>query len=400
MRVMVAFLFYLFAHAAEPVPFRVMVFPHLGDYPVPQGRETVISKVEVTSESDCQQYLTSLNDQNQWVIQGSPIKTANRFLLSNTRLSRMARYFFHQSNAFYFKCEKPFKVNRLKPLESYAYEGDFVAVFDASAKGKPVRIINVIHPEQYLQGVVPSEVSSSWPAETLKAQAVAARTYAWWQVLRSRQNSASIYDLDDTIGYQAYLGITKQTPETDTAVKDTDGLVMKYDGKPIKAYFSADSGGVTESSQNGFGEDLPYLVSVAETYDLSKTNTQWTKTFTLKEISTLFGVELLNLEIRPEDRNESGRVNWVTLTALNGSVEKVPGTKWRRLLKLRSTLFEVSQDSTAGFQFNGRGYGHGVGMAQIGAREYAKQFEWNFEQILKFYYHGITLESIHEPNRE
>jgi stage II sporulation protein D len=291
-------------------------------------------------------------------------------------------------------------VNRERGFESYTYEGDFVALFDVSEKGKPVRIINIIDPERYLKGVVPSEVSSSWPMEALKAQAVAARSYAWWQVLRARLSSGSIYDLDDTIGYQAYLGITRRSVPTDTAVDQTSRLVMKYQGKIIKAYFSADSGGVTEASKNVFGEDLPFLVSKPELYDISKTKTNWTKSLSSQMLDAAFERSILKLEVRSEDRNESGRVSFLTAYDRDGRVEKIPGTRVRTLLKLRSTLFDLSTDSTGNVTFSGKGYGHGVGMAQIGAREYASQFGWSFDQILNFYYTGITLESVTEPYSE
>ncbi len=397
---MLALLLLMLLQTEQSAPFRVQVFPHWGKFPVPQGRETVVNRVLVTSEGNCSQYLANQNEKNQWIPQGNPILTAQRFPLSNTRLYRMARYFFHTGQAFYFKCEKPFKVNRERNLESHSYEGDFVAIYDGSEKGKPVRIINIVDPESYLKGVVPSEVSSSWPMEALKAQAVAARSYAWWQVLRARMTPGSIYDLDDTIGFQAYLGNSKRSGSTDSAVDQTSRQVMKFQGKIIKAYFSADSGGTTEASKNVFNEDLPYLVSKSEVYDISKTKTFWTKAFTPAGVDSAFGASVVRLEVRPEDRNESGRVSFLTVYDREGRVTKVPGTRVRSLLKLRSTLFDLSTDSSGNVTFSGKGYGHGVGMAQIGAREYASQFGWSFDQILNFYYTGITLESVTEPYAE
>jgi SpoIID/LytB domain protein len=403
MRCMVALLLMMLFQSEGTLPFRVQVFPHWGDLPVPQGREAVVSKVLVTSAGNCSQYLAAQTEKNQWIPLGNPILSSQKFLLSNTRLYRMARYFFHTGKAFYFKCEKPFKVNREKNLESFTYEGDFVAVFDVSEKGKPVRIINIIDPENYLKGVVPSEVSSSWPMEALKAQAVAARSYAWWQVLKARLNPNSAYDLDDTIGYQAYLGLTRRTAPTDQAVDLTSRTVMRYQGKVIKAYFSADSGGASESAENVFGEDLPYCKSRKEEYDLSKTRTNWQKTMTLAEISQALGDSVRSISVLNEDRSESGRVKFLTVYFENGQVEKISGTRIRRLFKLRSTLFEVRPSPASGvesFQLDGRGFGHGVGMAQVGAKEYASQLGWTFDQILKFYYDGITLEPIYEQYSE
>ena len=400
---MLALLFLLLMNSVEASPFRVLVFPHQGVYSAPQGKETVVSKVAVRSEEYCTQYIAELQTDQEWVKTGAPIAAAKTFDFSSSHLNRWSRFFHRIGDAFYFSCTKPFRVQRESKLESLSYEGDFVVIFNKSSATSPIQIINIIDPEKYIQGVVPSEVGTGWPAEALKSQAVAARTYAWWNVVNGRRSQLKAYDLDDTIGSQSYLGISRRAADTDAAVIDTSRLVMKYDGKVIKAYFSADSGGRTESEKNVFGENLPYCQSKDELYDLSKTKTEWEKKIPFSEINATYSANIKSIDVSAADRNESGRVDDVTLNAVNGKIIKVPGPLFRRNLKLRSTLFQVSTVIENGQRYlllTGKGYGHGVGMAQIGAKEYATQLGWTFDQILKFYYTGVTLESINDEYSE
>ena len=301
------------------------------------------------------------------------------------------------TNAFYFECSKPFKVQRDASLVAYSYEGNFVAIIDSKESNNQIQIVNLIESEKYIQGVVPAEVGNAWPVEALKAQAVAARTFAWWTVLDERVNSGNTFDLDDTVQYQAYSGISNHTTVTDAAVSDTANQVMKYQGKVIKAYFSADSGGKSESSKNAFGQVLPYCISKSELYDITKTKTAWEVKIPLADISTALSINIKQIEVEVGDFNTSGRVDQVTITNVNGQKTKISGPLFRKALKLRSTLFELKTESLNNLEtvtISGKGFGHGVGMAQVGAKQYALQLGWTFDQIVKFYYTGITLESV------
>ena len=124
-------------------------------------------------------------------------------------------------------------------------------------------IINVIRVEDYLRGVVPREVPSSWPAEALKAQAVAARSYA-----AIHFGSAGAYDLYCDTRSQAYNGADGEAASTNAAVAATRGVVPTYGGKPITAYFFSTSGGHTENIENVWGTaPVPYLKGVDDPYD-------------------------------------------------------------------------------------------------------------------------------------
>lgn len=395
---MVGLLFSILLSNASAAPFRVLVFPHQGAYPTPQGKETSISEVTISSEQVCNEYLAKLDTNHEWSKDGDLIQSSKIFTLKVSSFPVNPNPIADAGGALYFECTSTFKVNRGTSFISYSYEGNFVAILDSDDKAGRIQLVNLIDPEKYIQGVVPAEIGNNWPAEALKAQAVAARTFAWWTVLRARSSAQStFYDLDDTVQYQAYLGNTNHTVATNSAVTETDSQVMKYQGKVIKAYFSADSGGKTESSLSAFGESLPYCVVKDELYDLSKTKTAWHINSSLAAIGTALALSVKSIEVLPADLDDSGRVSQVSITTTEDKVIKVSGPVFRRALKLRSTLFQLSVVTINGVetaQIKGSGFGHGVGLAQIGAKQYAKQLGWTFDQIVKFYYTGITLEPV------
>lgn len=126
-------------------------------------------------------------------------------------------------------------------------------------RGQKLTVINDVPLEDYLRGVVPSEMPSTWEIEALKAQAIAARSYA----LANLGKRASLgFDLKDTPEDQAYGGASAETAKTNSAVNDTAGLVLTYNYKVIPAYYSASAGGQTINSKQLWGKDLPYIRSV------------------------------------------------------------------------------------------------------------------------------------------
>jgi len=133
-----------------------------------------------------------------------------------------------------------------------------------------LRALNVLPLEQYLYGVVPAEMPSTWAPEALKSQAVAARSYA----LATRQVGAPFDVYSDTRS-QMYLGITSETPATNAAVSATKRQVLFYKGTVATTFFSSTSGGKTESSQAWTGTALPYLVSVPDPYDTLSPYHDW-----------------------------------------------------------------------------------------------------------------------------
>lgn len=136
-------------------------------------------------------------------------------------------------------------------------------------KNKKLTVINNVELEDYLKGVVPSEMPSSWAIEALKAQAIAARSYA----LANLGKRASLgFDLKDTPEDQAYGGATAETARTNSAVDETSGLVLTYNYKVVSAFYSASAGGHTVTSKQAWGNDLPYLRAVPSFDDNVKKN--------------------------------------------------------------------------------------------------------------------------------
>jgi stage II sporulation protein D len=375
-------------------PFRVLIYPHWGAYSIPQGREpaSALHQVRVTSERPCQEYEAKMDAAGQWYPSGEARQSSNQIQL--TALKKFAL-----AEARYFKCAAPFKVHRPAPLVSIEYAGDFVSF----VQNGRVMLVNLVDPDTYLKGVIPNEVPTTWPKEVLKAQAVAARTYAWFSVLLARQKTAR-FDLEDTVSDQAYMGILKRTEATDQASDETLGQVLVYDRAPIKAYFSADSGGHTESALAAFGTDLPYCPAQPEQFDVDAMTrpTGWTRSFSYLQLQRLLqagrgstpslfpkGVNLTKLVI--SKINSSGRVDHLIATGSNGKTYRLTGFDFRYITKVRSTLFSLKNTSN-GVQIEGAGFGHGVGLSQWGAFEHHQQLGWGYERILAFYYPQTQIE--------
>ncbi len=136
-------------------------------------------------------------------------------------------------------------------------------------RNQKLTVINNVELEDYIKGVVPSEMPSGWELEALKAQAIAARSYA----LANLGKRASLgYDLKDTPEDQAYGGASAETAKTNSAVQETDGLVLTYNYKVVPAYYSASAGGKTLNAKQAWGSDLPFIRSVPSFDDNVKKN--------------------------------------------------------------------------------------------------------------------------------
>ena len=247
--------------------------------------------------------------------------------------------------------------------------------------------------EEYIVGVVAGEMPASFAEEALKAQAIAARSYAL-----SKINSATTsYDLVTDITNQVYI-----TPEqmqekwggdyeyyynrVKKAVEDTKNLVMEYEGEIISAYYFAMSNGYTEDVSLVFGENRDYLVSVDSTWDEDVKNFTTTTTFSKQDFCTKLNIDCTNIVIGDIVRSETNRVNTITIND-----QEFKGTTVRTLLGLRSTDFTI--DISDDVKITTKGYGHGVGMSQYGANAMAKNGS-NYEEILHHYYKDIDIVEI------
>jgi stage II sporulation protein D len=280
------------------------------------------------------------------------------------------------------------------------YRGD-LEIFPAFKNNKGITVVNSLPLEEYLFGVVPAEMPSSWPLEALKTQAVAARTYA---LAHLGQFGSEGFDVMPTTVSQVYGGVEEETPVTNQAVSETRGKVITYNSKLISAYYSASSGGVTESSVDAWGTDLPYIKSVQD-FDQDSPKYTWYKTISNDDLQGIvkkeFGTDLGRItKFSIMDTTGSNRVKTLRIEGQKGYVD-VDGKKFRTAAKLNSTLFRVqpvdpgttvSNDipSPNLYLFIGRGWGHGAGMSQWGARYMAKTGK-TYAEILSYYYPGTEI---------
>ena len=258
--------------------------------------------------------------------------------------------------------------------------------------------------ENYLYGVVAAEMPATFETEALKAQAVAARTYT----KKKKQENNDVHleaDVCDDINHcKAYISekelrekygenwISEYYPKIKNAVRETDGIIATYEGKPITAVFHSTSSGMTENSGDVWSKELPYLVSVVS--EGEKESPRYTDKIilTLDDFKNKLYKSGKNLKFSENKdewigeitKNKSGSINKITV----GGIE-FKGTEIRSLLGLRSTNFTIKLSDKAEIETTGNG--HGVGMSQYGANYMAKQ-GYNYEQILKKYYTGITVE--------
>ena len=327
----------------------------------------------------------------------------------------------------------------LVPIGAAQYRGRLRVV----PMGDRLQAVNYIGLENYLPSVVGSEMPAKWPLAALKAQAIAARTYAMAQ-----RRPGQLFDLQATVASQVYKGVGAETTSTRQAVAQTNGQVLLYRGRLIDAVFHSCSGGSTENSGEIWNRQLPYLTSVPD-FDQVSPVRNWSKSFEPQELRRAF-VEIDGVTaIEPLLTSTSGRIRQARVTGPRGELV-LSGAELRRRLGLRSTLVrfqllapvqpqaamamavapasDAVEPATAepapaprpspGFRFRlpappplppvaglsgsvqpaaaptlmaiGHGFGHGVGMSQWGAYGMALRGKSHAE-ILRHYYQGAEL---------
>ena len=343
--------------------------------------------------------------------------------------------------------------------------------------------INYVELENYLYGVVPNEISASWSRESLKAQAVAARTYA---VSCLKPYASYGYDMEDNQNSQVYRGFISEKESTNKAVDETKGEMIYSNDKLIQAFYHSTSGGSTENSENVWSAELPYLVGVEDEYS-NRSNSPynvWQKSYDKKEIIKILNdegknvKELYSIEISKVSKNnrvmecifltdngeivlkkENARIvlglmsSWFTVE--NGNIfyftneythdnkyeleekeveNNIPsrggildsitekdeekdeeilntanklssgsitgknvitssGTKKNtkeKIAVISSKGVSVLDTNSSRYSFEGRGWGHGIGMSQYGAKQMAEE-GFTYDEILQHYYTGVTI---------
>ena len=290
-------------------------------------------------------------------------------------------------------------------LENYNYE-DFNTIKLLHRDTNEIEEINL---DEYLCGVVSAEMPADYEIEALKAQAVVARTYTLYKIINAKPHGEEADICDSFECCQAWISKEERFDRWDdstenqnwnkivTAVNETKGKVVTYEGKIINAFFHANSGGKTEIPVNVWGgTGYPYLQVVETSGEEGYTQYSSEVQLTIEELVNKFkekyedivvNLENINEEIKILEYTESGRVK--TLKVGN---KNIAGTEVRTILGLRSTNFDI-EINEKNVTFKVIGYGHGIGMSQTGADAMAKQGS-NYEQIIKHFYVGVEIVDI------
>ncbi|MEM5591516.1 SpoIID/LytB domain-containing protein [Niallia circulans] len=314
-------------------------------------------------------------------------------------------------------------------INNRKYKGSFTFMMETINGSNYIRPVNTLGIEEYLKGVVPSEMPASWNLEALKAQAVAARTYSW---------NYGGKTITDTISHQVYGGLNNSHPNSDQAVEATIGQVLKFNNRLIDAVFSASNGGVMDSAKNVWGNDFAYLVYAQDSFDTSYTwsfNVQktqinmqdydvanpdiwWNKvsekdstittnikkwlndngykdkdikivavpTLSFDNPSTTKRVSTGSISIQFYVKNQRDSNGELLLQEIKQA--NVAASKVRAMIGIndvKSYLITKSSSTADTHSIAGRGYGHGVGLSQYGANNRASVGQ-KYNTILAFYY--------------
>ncbi|MDB9374366.1 SpoIID/LytB domain-containing protein [Nodularia sphaerocarpa] len=255
---------------------------------------------------------------------------------------------------------------------------------------KGLDAVNWVDLEEYLYSVIGGEMDSGWPQEALKAQAIAARTYALYK--RNEQRNNPTYDLGASPDrWQIYKGVISESPTIYSAVDSTAGKVLTHNNQIILSVFHACSGGHTENVEDVWGNPLAYLRAVQD-YDQNISACNWERSFSPNEISSrISGVGNVT-EMIAEAHSPFRSVKTLRIVGDKGT-RVLKGEEVRTALKLRSTRFNITKGANGSFVLQGLGFGHGLGMSQWGAYNLARQGA-NHLQILGHYYQGVALTPI------
>jgi stage II sporulation protein D len=265
----------------------------------------------------------------------------------------------------------------------------------AAGKGG-LLVINEVPIEAYLAGIINNEISSKWPEDVIKTQAVIARTYALFN--RNKRSSAP-WHVESSVRGQVYSGSASEDSAAVKAVAATCGEVLTFDNEPALTVYHSNAGGMTEASSAVWSRDYPYLVPVESPFDAGAPKYEWDHTSTSATLGALLrasgraigdpdAVEIL-------EKTGAGRVKLLAVRDSEGNEVRLSGEDLRSVLGysvLRSAMFDVEKGGEM-FLFKGRGSGHGVGLSQWGAKGMAEN-GWSYRQILLHFYPGTELTKV------
>ena len=308
-------------------------------------------------------------------------------------------------------------------------------------KNKGLKVINVVEAELYLLGVVPSEVSPQWPYESLKSQAVIARTQVLIRRARGGIHKADGYHICDGQHCQAYKGKSNEANSTSKAVMDTEGEILTYNNRPAETFFHASCGGWIQASGevNGWA-NVPYLTShddgdpddpkdPLDPWDfhlwitnlpsgncndpqrVSPSKYRWMKILRQKDLTLRVNKSYKIGEIKeiiPMQRSRAGNVNSLKIVGTKGTANITREHLIRNILgfnSLKSTLFDLEINRTRdgsirNYWIYGGGWGHGIGLCQSGSASLAGRYGKTYREILDFYFPGTKISHINYTTKK
>lgn len=267
---------------------------------------------------------------------------------------------------------------------------------DLVRNGDGLAVVNELPIEDYLVGVLRAEVGEKWPLEALRAQAIVARTYAAYHRTIA---GGKPYHIVASTAHQQYFGRVPLSSLLWGAVRETTGQVLLWEGELFPAFYHTESGGYTEDPRTVFAaRNMPGLKPVRCDFSAGSPHYYWSLDVKLSDLADVLrrnevGVGSV-IAINVSERTPSLRAAVVTVHGTGRSV-RLRGNDFRRMLgydTFKSTLFAVAVDANWA-RFSGRGYGHGVGLCQWGAKGMAEQGH-TARQILEFYYPGTVLSTL------
>jgi stage II sporulation protein D len=271
------------------------------------------------------------------------------------------------------------------------------------AGGSRYDVVEYLSAEEYLYGVLPKEVEPTWPADALKAQAVVSRTYVLYNKMR---NAAERFDVSNSVLDQVYGGQNVEAPESNRAVDDTRGQTLEDStGKPVQAFFHSSCGGHTELPEHVWKSSNPNdvfgVVSDGD-YCSADPHYKWHYTLSLAALRTRLrraGLHLREIQdLTVLQKSESGRAEIFLVRSGKQEIE-VGSNRFRLAVGpdgMRSTLLTTMKVGKKTVSFEGRGWGHGVGLCQWGARGRALAGQ-SYKTILETYYPKAKLAKVPSP---
>ncbi len=338
---------------------------------------------------------------------------------------------------------KPFSGKNEDSVFSYKGHQYRGGVMIKRYSGSDLTVINYLDMNEYLYGVLPWEMSNSWPLEALKAQAVAARNFA---ISNYGKYSHLGFNLCNTQNSQAYVGYDYEGASCNRAVDETYGEILRWNGQIVSAFYHTNSGGYTENSENVWSMEVPYLKGVEDVFSIGESHYSWEIEYSEDSIYNIMrsaGYDVgKSIDMSIARRSENNHVLELLIESDKADVTLLKNTM-RTIFgydMLKSTLFDIRKDNDLycinkglsiqripakgisvlsgdgkisktdfenchvlggsgekensganGFVIEGRGWGHGLGMSQEGAKAMAEE-GYGYKDILSFYYTDTTIE--------